>query len=115
MHGFIIITKWFAQRIEHRYLARVPRRFDQEKNSVLLKELHLKVDELGEALEMGLGGVDAAVNVGMLANMIAYNVEKGLGADTEEPPAPEGTESLEPADESTKGRPAKTKSTKKKK
>lgn len=93
MHGFIVITRWFAQKIETRYSAKPPRRFDQETNISLLRELGQRVDELSEALEMGLGGVDAAVAVGTLANMIAFNVEKGLGDSASEPElVPEGTE-----------------------
>lgn len=80
-HGFILGCRWFAQKIERAFNSKTPRYFDKEKNSALLRELQEKVDEIGAALEMGVGEVDACVAVGSLAQMIAMNVERGVGGE----------------------------------
>jgi len=79
MQGLSNATKWFGQRIEFS-LAGTGRRFDREANADILKELTLKVDNLGLAIEMGIGVLDACVAVGACAMMIAFNSERGFGA-----------------------------------
>jgi hypothetical protein len=78
--GFQMITRWFGQQVEF-WLGPQNRRFDREKNSDIMRELHTKVDELGLAVEMGMGVKEAAVKVGAYAMMLAYNGERGYGED----------------------------------
>lgn len=79
------ICRWFGQQIEFKIGVR---RFDREKNSALLKEANQKMEDLGVALELGSGVKDAAVDLGSVCFMLAYNAEKGLG-DEEIAPPPE--------------------------
>lgn len=85
-HSFILATKWLAQKIERAYCTKPPRYFDREKNTTLLREMRDLVDQLGEALEMGVGAQDTCVEIGSLAVMIAVNLETGKGAPAEEAP-----------------------------
>lgn len=76
--GLVLSCRWFAQQIEM-LVSPTGRRWDAEANVDLVTELEAKISDLKMALELGSNIKAAAVEVGSVAMMLAYNAEKGIG------------------------------------